>query len=222
MLRRIFRCLERPDTAGLSAQDEWREPPGHSTQFCYQLFGGHWGTWHHLYTSDKGPKEWVFKPFVDEQTMIGGKGRMIYKQHHMPQHAAIGSSWLCPNGSFKRVLSRGGAWENVNPGATHPDEKDHDDEQQQSERAETQPGVDSTEVPVGAGEPSPGDGDNGQVSGSGHVGEGTENPGVGAEDFPTGELSKSTSEPSSPPSAPSTEALVSEGEGVDGNGSPVV
>lgn len=189
-MRRVFRCLERPPTEGLSANDRWESPVGHSTLFVYALFGGHWGTWHHLFTSEKGPKEWVFKPFVDEQTMVGEKGRMIYKQHHMPQHAMIGSAWLCPNGSFKRVLSRGGAWENVNPGSTHPDERDHDEPQQQ--RTETKPGDDSPEVPVGTGESAPGNGDDGQVP------------------------------PVQPSGEENTGVALPEGEGVDGNGSPVV
>lgn len=177
-LRRVFRCLERPSAEGLSAQDVWMHPPGHSTEFAYALFGGHWGTWHHLFTSEKGPKEWVFKPFVDEQTMVGEKGRMIYKQHHMPQHAVIGSAWLCPNGSFKRVLSRGGAWENVNPGSTHPDERDHDDEQ--SAQSKTEQRDKSSEVPVRAGESTPRDGDDGQVPPVQPSGE--ENTGVGEAD----------------------------------------
>lgn len=207
MLRRVFRCLERPDMAALHAQDEWREPPGHSTQFCYQLFGGHWGTWHHLYTSDKGPKEWVFKPFVDEQTMIGGKGRMIYKQHHIPQNAVIGSVWLCPNESFKRVLSRGGAWENVNPGSKHPDEKDHDDEQ--SAQPETEQRNESPEVPVGAGESAPGDGDNGEAVSEPGGERGTEDSGV--------EPDTSFDEAGIDP-----EEIPPEEPGVDGNGSPVL
>lgn len=210
MLRRIFRCLERPDAAQCSAQDMWCEPAGHSVKFCYVPFGGNWGTWHYLFTSEKGPKEWVFKPFVDEQAMIGGKGRMIYKQHHMPQQAVIGSVWLCPSGSFKRVLSRGGAWENVNPGSKHPDEKDHDDEQQQVQRTETQPGNDSPEVSAGTGEPSSGNGDDGQVSRGEHVDEGAENTGV---DLPEAIIN--------PDSLEEIEIDV-QGEGVDANGSPVV
>src|SRR5688572_3477572 len=175
-LRRTFRCLERPATEGLSAQDRWCEPLGHSTVFCYVPFGGHWGTWHHMHLGIEGPKEWVFKPFVDEQMMIGGKGRMIYKQHHTPENAVIGSVWVCPNGSFKRVLSRGGAWENVNPGSTHPDEKDHDDEQ--SAQPETEQRDTSPEVPdVGSDQSASGDGDDGEaVSEPG--GDGEEDPDV--------------------------------------------
>ena len=175
MLRRIFRCLDRPSTEGLSAQDEWREPAGHSTQYCYQPFGGHWGVWLHIHTRLDGPKEWVFRPFVDEQTMIGGKGRMIYKQHHQPQGAVTGSVWLCPQNSFKRVLSRGGAWENVNIGAKHPDERDHDDEQEQ--RPETEQRNESPEVPLGAIESTQGTGDDGQALPE--SGEQSEDQGVG-------------------------------------------
>lgn len=176
MMRRIFRCLERPDAAGLSAQDEWREPSGHTTEFCYVPFGGHWGSWHYVHVDLKGPAVWVFKPFVDEQTMIGGKGRMIYKQHHLPpSNAVMGSVWLCPHNSFKRVLSRGGAWENVNPGSKHPDEKDHDDEPQQQPGPEALTGDDSPEVPLGTGESAPGDGNNGETVSEPGVGSGAEN-----------------------------------------------
>lgn len=131
---------------------------------------------------------------------------MIYKQHHMPQHAEIGSAWLCPNGSFKRVLSRGGAWENVNPGSTHPDEKDHDDEQSAQPEAEQR--NDSPEVSVGAGESAPGNGDDGQVP---SVPTGEEDTGV---DLPEADIN--------PDSLEEIEVDIKEGEGVDGNGSPVV
>lgn len=202
MLRRVFRCLERPDAVGLNAQDEWCEPKGHTTTFRYQPFGGHWGTWHHVFVALNGPKEWVFKPFVDEQTMIGGKGRMIYKQHHIPpQNAVIGSVWLCPVNSFKRVLSRGGAWENVNLGSKHPDEKDHDDEQ--STQPETKQRNESPEVSLGASESASGDGDDGKAVSESSVGRGAEDAvlmGFGEAPGPG----------------------VGEGEGVDGNGSPVV
>lgn len=182
MLRRIFRCLERPPVEALSAQDEWREPVGHSTQFLYQPFGEHWGTWHHLHINLDGPKEWVFKPFVDEQTMIGSKGRMIYKQHHLPVGAVtIGSVWLCPHNSFKRVLSRGGAWENVNLGSKHPDEKDHEgvESYEQSTQPETEQRVDSPEVPSGTGEPTPGNGDNGETVSEPSGERGPEDTGIG-------------------------------------------
>lgn len=198
MLRRLFRCLERPSTEGLSAQDEWCNPLGHPVTFCYANFGGHWGTWHHIHVSLEGPKEWVFKPFVDEQTMVGGKGRMIYKQHHQPQGAVTGSVWLCPHKSFKRVLSRGGAWENVNLGETHPDEKDHDDEQ--SAQPETEQRLESTEVPLGTGESAPGDGDNGEAVSEPSGQRGPEDQSVGDQPEP----------------------VVDRGEGFDGNGSPVV
>lgn len=212
MLRRIFRCLERPDAAGLNAQDEWCEPKGHSTTFRYQPFGGYWGSWHHVFVALDGPKEWVFKPFVDEQTMIGSKGRMIYKQHHLPQNAAIGSVWLCPHNSFKRVLSRGGAWENVNLGSTHPDEKDHDNEQ--STQPETEQRNDSPEVSIGADQSAPGNGDNGETVSESSVGR-------GAEDISVKSDSVSQSTPETGP-AESTVPVATEGEGFDGNGSPVV
>lgn len=213
MIRRVFRCLERPPTDGLSTQDVWESPVGHSTLFVYSLFGGYWGTWHHLFTSEKGPKEWVFKPFVDEQTMVGEKGRMIYKQHHTPQQAVIGSAWLCPNGSFKRVLSRGGAWENVNPGSIHPDERDHDDEQQQKQRAEAeQSGVEVPEVSAGAGESAPGNGDDGQVPGVPD----SEPENTGVESLPETDINPDSLEEIE------IEVETQEEPGVDGNGSPVL
>lgn len=229
MLRRVFRCLERPPTEGLSAQDVWREPPGHSTHFCYQPFGGQWGTWRHIFTKQDGPKEWAFVPFVDEQTMIGGKGRMIYKQHHQPESAVTGSVWLCPNGSFKRVLSRGGAWENVNLGSTHPDEKDHDDdvrsdegetnEQIESERPETEQQLEGGEVSGGAGESAQGDGDDGQVPDTDEFR--SEDPGVALEANEHPEGQEPVSESLNPESLETVE-MPKDGEGVDGNGSPVV
>ena len=219
-LRVVFRCLERPPTEGLTAQSTWCEPKGHTTEFCYSLFGGQWGTWHHLHVALDGPKEWVFRPFVDKQEQIGSKGRMRYTQHHMPQGAKTGSAWLCPNNSFKRVLSRGGAWENVQPGTKHPDEKDHDDEQvKQEPGAEAQ--REPEQVPGGSGEPAPGDGGNGQaVSESGEQ-PGTQNAGVAlvtAEHPTTGEEPESVVDPESLEEVEKP----AEGEGVDANGSPVV
>jgi hypothetical protein len=211
-LRKLFRCLDRPPvTPDLTANDMWVEPPGHSTEFAYRFYQGGWGEWKHIFVSDTGPKQWVFVPFEDQQIQLGD-GRMIYKQHSMPQGAQTGSAWVCPHGSFKRVLSRGGAWENVTPGTTHPDEVSHEEKKQ---RPKAEQRVDVAEVPSGTGESTQGDGDNGEVSGV-PVAE-PEDPGVTFD---------SASEPDSTgQSAPSTEAANNDGpqgEGVDGNGSPVV
>lgn len=115
---------------------------------------------------------------------------MIHKQSNMPVHAQTGDAWVCPKGTFKRVLSRGGAWENVNLGEKHRDEVDHE----QSAQPEAEPGDDGAEVSSGTGESAPGDGNNGETV--------PESSGErGSEDTVL-----------DPP----------EGEGVDGNGSPVV
>lgn len=208
MLRRIFRCLERPDAAGLRAQDQWCEPEGHTAKYCYMPYGGHWGTWHYIHVDLEGPPSWVFKPFVDEQTMIGGKGRMIYKQHHQPAGAVIGSVWLCPMGSFKRVLSRGGAWENVNLGSKHPDEKDHDDEQ--STQPKTEQRDESSEVSGGADQSTSGNGDDGEAVSEPGGERGPEDPVLEEPVINPDSLEEIEIE------------IPSEGEGVDANGSPVV
>lgn len=122
---------------------------------------------------------------------------MIYRTIDLPRNAQIGDAWVGPREDFKRVLSRGGAWENVNLGSKHPDEKDHDDEQSKQPEAEQR--VDSPEVSLGTGESPPGDGDDGQMSGSGHVGEGPEDAGLT-------ELSVGDQ----------PEPIVDRGEGVDG------
>lgn len=221
-LRAVFRCLERPPSEGLSAQSLWCEPPSHSTEFCYSLFGGQWGTWYHVHIALTGPKEWVFRPFVDKHEQLGSKGRMKYIQHHMPQGAKTGSVWECPNKSFKRVLSRGGAWENVQPGTQHPDERDHDDDQAKEPGPQTEQRFEDTEVSGGTGESAPGDGNDGQVSAMQQFGE--ENAGVG---LPTAEHPAGTSEaPESLVNPASLETVEipkpDAGEGVDANGSPVV
>lgn len=120
---------------------------------------------------------------------------MIYKQHQTPAHANVGDAWVCPHNSFKRVLSRGGAWENVNLGETHRDEVNHEQEQREPGAEPEQRESDSTEVPGGSGESTSGNGDNGETvpESSGGL--------SGSED---------------------TSVDPSEGEGVDGNGSPVV
>lgn len=117
---------------------------------------------------------------------------MIYKQHQTPAHANVGDAWVCPHNSFKRVLSRGGAWENVNLGEKHRDEVEH--EQESSAQPEAVAGDDSAEVPSGTGESAPGNGDDGET----------------------------VSEPSGERGSEDTSVDPPEGEGVDGNGSPVV
>lgn len=92
---------------------------------------------------------------------------MIHKQPNMPTSAQPGDAWVHPKGEFKRVLSQGGAWENVNLGSTHPDEVDHE----QGAQPEAQLGDDSTEVPSGTGESASGNGDDGQAADPADVGQ---------------------------------------------------
>jgi hypothetical protein len=99
---------------------------------------------------------------------------MIHEQTNMPTRATTGDVWLGPKGEFKRVLSRGGAWENVNLGSKHPDEVSH--EQDQLQRPEAEQRVESPEVPAGAGESTPGNGDDGEAAKSTENRE--ENPGL--------------------------------------------
>lgn len=87
---------------------------------------------------------------------------MIYKQDGIPALATRGDAWVCPRGTFKRVLSRGGAWENVNLGSKHPDEVDHDNQEQ---RAKAQQQDDRTQVSERPDQTAQGPGDNGQGSG---------------------------------------------------------
>jgi hypothetical protein len=80
---------------------------------------------------------------------------MIYRQTNMPIQATAGDAWT-DGKSFKRVLSRGGAWENVNLGEKHCDEVEHE----QSTQPKAEQRLEDTEVPSGTGESTPGDGDN--------------------------------------------------------------
>lgn len=140
---------------------------------------------------------------------------MIYKTIDLPRNASIGDAWVGPRNDFKRVLSRGGAWENVNIGAKHPDEVDHE----QSTQPETEQRNDSSEVPSRPGESAPGDGDDGQtVSESSGVEQ--ENPGVIE---PAGHEANVDVSPSGEPltSTGPIEGGV-EGEGVDRKDPPVV
>lgn len=148
---------------------------------------------------------------------------MIHNQQHQPRHAQVGDAWT-DGKSFKRVLSRGGAWENVNLGATHPDEVDHDKQQREREQRvkPEQQGRVGGEVPggSGSGEPAQGSGDDGKdAAGAGNGGqEGQPVTGEGAASGGDAQTSATGSEAGSQSPAPST----APGEGVDGNGSPVV
>lgn len=142
---------------------------------------------------------------------------MIHKQSGTPVGAHTGDAWLDPKGSFKRVLSRGGAWENVNLGEKHRDEVDHEQEQR-AEPEQREPG--GTEVSSGAGESAPGDGDDGETVSESSGGRGTENAGVTA---PAGhETNDDVSGDGEPLTSTGPIEGGAEGEGVDGNGSPVV
>lgn len=99
---------------------------------------------------------------------------MIYTQTTLPTQAKTGDAWVCPHKSFKRVLSRGGAWENVNLGETHRDEVDHE----QSAQPEAEQRDEGTEVSdVGTDQSASGDGDDGETV-SESSGDGEEDPGV--------------------------------------------
>lgn len=113
---------------------------------------------------------------------------MIYTQSEIPSNARAGDAWVAPDQSFKRVLSRGHSWENVNIGSKHPDEADH--EQAKVEQPPVQ-------VSGGTSAGAQGDGDNGQGA-------------TGTSD----EIGQK--QPEAVAGGPF------EGEGVDGNGSPVV
>lgn len=147
---------------------------------------------------------------------------MIHKQLNIPTSATTGDAWVSPNGDFKRVLSRGGAWENVNPGSKHPDEADHE----QVTQPEAQLGDESAEVPSGAGEPASGDGDDGQAAPTGVVGE--ENSGMSepagheTNDDVSGDGEPLTSTGSIEGDHKHTPPESHDPQGVDGNGSPVI
>lgn len=145
---------------------------------------------------------------------------MIYKQHQTPEHAKVGDAWVCPHKSFKRVLSRGGAWENVNLGSTHSDEVDHEQEQRIEWSEPKQRESIGTKVSSGAGESSQGNGDDGQMPGTPNGGE--ENSGVvHTPEAPENPVNNSTeADPETSEGFRRVESF--EGEGVDGNGSPVV
>ncbi len=137
---------------------------------------------------------------------------MKFEQHQMPTGAKPGDAWVCPKGTFKRVLSRGGAWENVNLGETHRDEVDHE----QSAQPEAEQRDESSEVPVGTGESTSGNGDDGET-----VSEpsGERGPQDSVLSEPAGH---ETNDDVSETGEPLTSTGPIEGEGVDGNGSPVV
>lgn len=99
---------------------------------------------------------------------------MIHKQAALPTKAQVGDAWVDPQGTFKRVLSRGGAWENVNLGSKHPDEADHGSEQ----RSEAEQQNVSTDISAGTDPVSQGDGDNGEVPGTGQEPEGAKDTGL--------------------------------------------
>lgn len=116
----------------------------------------------------------------------------IHKQSFQPRTAQCGDVWT-DGVSFKRVLSRGGAWENVNLGSKHIDEVDHDKQEQRPEAVVQQQGSGVDGGAGGAGAGPQGAGDDGQVSRS-----------IDGQKGP-GEVTDPV-----------------EGEGVDGDGSPVV
>lgn len=145
----------------------------------------------------------------------------IHTQTDIPTHAQIGDAWT-DGKSFKRVLSRGGAWENVNLGEKHKDEVDHGEQQEQRAETKQRDGVPGTELPEGADSTAQGDGDDGTLPAVRE--DGTEDPDVDApaghetadDVSPTGEPLTSTG-----PIEASEQGRQGRG-GFDGNGSPVV
>lgn len=135
---------------------------------------------------------------------------MIHNQATEPRNAAVGDAWT-DGKSFKRVLSRGRSWENVNIGATHQDEVDHD--QQERERAEAlkqQQVAGDVGSASGAAAIPQGNGNDGQMSG-GPVGAGQEDSrqvaGEGSGSAgPTPDTAPVTpADPSAPASAPAAD-----------------
>ena len=82
-----------------------------------------------------------------------------------PAGAAVGDVWT-DDKTYKRVLSRGGAWENVDLGAKHPDEVDDNGGQSGAEA-----GGQSSQVSDGSDSTAQGDGDDGEDSESSDEGE---------------------------------------------------
>lgn len=137
---------------------------------------------------------------------------MIHKQFAMPAHAKTGDVWLAPDNSFKRVFSRGHSWENVNIGQTHPDEaKSHEQVKQVQ-----QPSV---QVPERPSADAQGDGDDGEAPASAVEGEQQapeEVTGLTVDQLPPGAILMRAEDGTLVYDTPP------QGEGVDGNGSPVV
>lgn len=143
---------------------------------------------------------------------------MIHRQAELPTKAQIGDAWVDPQGTFKRVLSRGGAWENVNLGSKHPDEVDHGSEQQRPEAEQQNV---SANVSAGTDPVSPGDGNDGEVSGTEQGLEGTEDTFVVGPPATDDELKKAAQALADSEVVAAEPSGFEEG-GVDGNGSPVV
>jgi hypothetical protein len=145
---------------------------------------------------------------------------MIHQQTTLPRVAKIGDVWT-DGKTFKRVLSRGSAWENVNLGSKHPDEvlplkhgqQEVDDEQQQATGAEA--GRQRAEVPSGAGESAPGNGDDGQALSESSVGAGPQDAGLIQGNTPLGPETAGDPNPDYRPDA-------AREPGIDANGSPVL
>lgn len=85
----------------------------------------------------------------------------VFDQATMPESAEVGDVWT-DQVNFKRVFSRGGAWENVNLGSRHPDEPVEETTDERSTGAEA--GGSGTDVPEQPDSAAQGAGDDGQAS----------------------------------------------------------
>ena len=125
--------------------------------------------------------------------------QQIFQQLHMPEQASRGDVWT-DGETFKRVYSRGGAWENCNLGSKHPDEDWPEGDSHVEQESGPETGGHTSEVSLGTSEPASGDGDDGQDPAE--SGEGQESAPLIEEDSDVRDDD--------------------EGEGIDANGSPVL
>lgn len=95
---------------------------------------------------------------------------MIFKTSYVPVlNPQVGDVWTDEK-SFKRVYSRGHAWENVNLGERHPDEANHE----QSNEPKAEQRLDDPQISGGASESASRNGDDGQAVPESSVGAGSQ------------------------------------------------
>lgn len=89
---------------------------------------------------------------------------MIHNTLGIPSLGATGDRWIDAITGQHRVLSKGGAWENIDSKLTHPDEVSHEEQAVEAVRPEAV--VQPVEgLGYGAGTPTQADGDHGDVPG---------------------------------------------------------